>query len=78
MMFDFVPELNSVVLYSMQMDHQNHLGSFSVTTTIRTNVISGATKLQEGRKEMFYFTTHSTHFYFTVIWRQTYGKGLFR
>ena len=25
---------------------------------------------QEGRKEMFYLTTHST---FTVIWRQTYG-----
>ena len=28
----------------------------------------------EGRKEMFYLTTHSTHF-ITVIWRQTYGKG---
>ena len=26
------------------------------------------------RKEMFYLTTHSTHFN-TVIWRQTYGKG---
>ena len=24
---------------------------------------------------MFYLTTHSTHFYFTVIWRQAYGKG---
>ena len=24
---------------------------------------------------MFYLTTHSTHFYFTVIWRQTYSKG---
>ena len=28
----------------------------------------------EGRKEMFYLTTHSTHFVFTVILRQTYGK----
>ena len=26
---------------------------------------------------MFYLTTHSTHL-FTVIWRQTYGKGPFR
>ena len=26
-------------------------------------------------KEIFYLTTHSTHFYFTVIWRQAYGKG---
>ena len=26
---------------------------------------------------MFYLTMHSTHF-FTVIWRQTYGKGPFR
>ena len=26
---------------------------------------------------MFYLTTHSTHFIYgyTVIWRQTYGKG---
>ena len=31
----------------------------------------------EGRKEVFYLTTHSTHL-FTVIWRQTYGKGLLR
>ena len=23
-----------------------------------------------GRKEIFYLTTHSTHLYFTVIWRQ--------
>ena len=28
------------------------------------------------KKEMFYLTTHSTHF--TVIWHQTYGKGLLR
>ena len=28
----------------------------------------------EGRKEMFYLTTRSTHFLFTVIWRRTYGK----
>ena len=30
------------------------------------------------RKEMFYLTTHSTHFLFTVIWRLTYGKEPFR
>ena len=30
-----------------------------------------------GRKEMFYITEHSTHF-FTVIWCHTYGKGAFR
>ena len=29
--------------------------------------------LKEGKKEMFYLTTHSTHF-FMVIWCQTYGK----
>ena len=29
---------------------------------------------KEGRKEIFYLTTHSTHFIFMVIWRQTYGK----
>ena len=32
---------------------------------------------QEGRKEMFYLTTHSTHFIY-VIWRQAYGKGPLR
>ena len=40
----------------------------------------GGTRLErrkEGRKEMFYLTTHSTHFIFTAIWRQTYGKGPF-
>ena len=26
------------------------------------------------RKEVFYLTTHSTHFLFTVIWHQAYGK----
>ena len=31
-------------------------------------------KSQEGRKEMFYLTTHSTHFIYD-IWRQTYGRG---
>ena len=31
---------------------------------------------KEGRKEMFYLTMHSTHFLFTVIWHQTYGKEL--
>ena len=31
---------------------------------------------KEGRKEMFYLTTHSTHFVFTVIWRQTYGWAI--
>ena len=30
----------------------------------------------EGRKEMFYLTTHVTHLV-TVIWRQTYGYGPF-
>ena len=30
------------------------------------------------RKEMFCLTTHSTHFLFMVIWRQTYGKGPLR
>ena len=29
---------------------------------------------KEGRKEVFYLTTHSTHLV-TVIWRSTYGKG---
>ena len=29
---------------------------------------------RQGRKEMFYLTTYSTHILFTVIWRQTYGK----
>ena len=33
--------------------------------------------LIEGRKEMFYLTTHSTHIV-TAIWRRTYGKGPFR
>ena len=33
---------------------------------------------KEGRKERFYLTTHSTHFLFTVICRQTYGKEPFR
>ena len=28
-----------------------------------------------GKKEMFYLSTHSTHF--TVIWFGTYGKGSF-
>ena len=28
-------------------------------------------KLHEGRKEMFYLTTHSTHFIVTVIWLRT-------
>ena len=27
----------------------------------------------EREREMFYLTTHSTHFISTVIWRQTYG-----
>ena len=26
----------------------------------------------EGRKDMFYLTTHSTHFIFTVIWHWSY------
>ena len=30
-----------------------------------------------GRKEMFYLTTHSTHFIYGYL-RQTYGKGPFR
>ena len=34
-------------------------------------------KRKEGRKEMFYLTTHSTHL-FTVIWLQTYCKGPLR
>ena len=33
--------------------------------------------MKEGRKEMFYLTTHST-LLFTVMWRQTYGKGPLR
>ena len=32
---------------------------------------------KEGRKEMFYLTTHSTHFIY-VIWLRTYGKGPLR
>ena len=36
------------------------------------------TRRKEGRKEMFYLTTHSTHFICTIIWRRTYGKGPFR
>ena len=34
----------------------------------------------QGRKgkEIFYLTTYTQHILFTVIWRQTYGKGLFR
>ena len=32
---------------------------------------------QEGRKEVFYLTMHSIHL-FTVINRQTYGKGPLR
>ena len=35
--------------------------------------LSLSLRLCVGRKEMFYLTTHSTHFIFTVIWRQTYG-----
>ena len=34
-------------------------------------------ELFEGRKEMFYLTTHSTPLV-NVIWRRTYGKGPFR
>ena len=30
---------------------------------------------QQGRKDMFYLTTHSTHFMYGHIWRWTYGKG---
>ena len=29
--------------------------------------------VREREREMFYLTTHSTHFLSTVIWRQTYG-----
>ena len=32
--------------------------------------------MKEGRKEVFYLTTHSTHLV-TVIWCRTYGKGPF-
>ena len=32
------------------------------------------TSVVEGRMEMFYLMTHTTHL-FTVIWHQTYGKG---
>ena len=32
---------------------------------------------EEGGKEVFYLTTHSTHLGM-VIWRRTYGKGPFR
>ena len=38
---------------------------------------ASATPVMEGRKEMFYLTTHQ-HILFTVIWHQTYGKGPFR
>ena len=34
---------------------------------------SSTTKTAWGRKVMFYLTTHSTHFLFTVIWHQIYG-----
>ena len=34
---------------------------------------------KEGRKEMFYLTSHSTHLInMAVIWRRVYGKGPFR
>ena len=42
-----------------------------------TKLIKAAICEFEGRKEMFYLTTHSTHS-LTVIWRQAYGKGPLR
>ena len=33
---------------------------------------------KEGRKELFYFKRCTQHILFTVIWRQTYGKGPLR
>ena len=27
--------------------------------------------MKDGKKEMFYRTTHTTYFYITVIWRRT-------
>ena len=57
--------LEREIAHHTMNEHSNH-----ITT-------SHSTKHKQGRKEMFYLTMHSTHFYFlfTDIWYQTYGKG---
>ena len=39
---------------------------------IQNTLVHKQRYLKEGRKELFYLTTHSTHLV-TVIWRQIYG-----
>ena len=49
------------------------------TFTVYTQICSpmAFSSVSEGRKEMFYLMTHSTHFYM-VTWCSIYGKGPFR
>ena len=51
----------------------------SITTVLNHNknktIRNTQTPITRGRKDIFYLTTHSTHF---ILWRHTYGKGPLR
>ena len=47
---------------------------FYIPNISDSNITIHTNGRKEGRKEMFYLTTHSTHL-FMVIWCQTYGNG---
>ena len=75
---------------NLQYDsHNRHCTSYS--PPYRMHILANILEFESGRctekelwmggfrrKEMFYLTTHSTLFLFTVIWRRAYGKGPLR
>ena len=55
--------------------------AFSSILTIHSVIFYSFLNAEDGRKErknMFLFNDALNTFYFTVIWRRTYGKGPFR
>ena len=62
---------NSVSIYPLQIQYD----LITFFQTPNDSCINSYKK--EGRKEMFYLTTHSTHFIYGYM-HQTYGKGPLR
>ena len=65
--FDFVFFLNNIIIITVT--------TIMITGTIIIAITTIATR--KG-KEIFYLTTHSTHFIYGYMASQTYGKGPFR
>ena len=63
-----------VVVYLFVVFFYYHLVNICKTNVLHSTSQNSLAISEEGRKEIFYLTTHSIHF-IIVIWHQTYGRG---